>query len=206
LPDWLGGNLSVGVLRVLEKCISRVSKNEELDVWEYRAGFEDWSRDKIERLNGGELSIRQVERLLDAKRKQIADARKREKFAGLTTDEIASVEAAEKNASLQSKLTELSSRALEVQKFAAEELKKGGAELKEFLANRGIIPAEKHITPQEYAAQMTPGDAKALVQELIRLYSTKPDRLQVFKALHNTCKAVVEQIKASAQEPMKKTG
>ena len=46
---------------------------------------------------------------------------------------------------------------------------------------------------------MTPGDAKALVQELIKLYATKPDRLQVFKVLHNTCKAVVAQIK-SAQE------
>ena len=90
----------------------------------------------------------------------------------ITADEIASVESAEKNASLQSKLTELSSKALEVQKFAAEELKKRGADLKEFLANRGIIPAEKFITPQEYAAQMTPGDAKALVQELIRLYQT----------------------------------
>ena len=38
LTDWLGGNLSIGVLRVLEKCISRTSKNDELDVWEYRDG------------------------------------------------------------------------------------------------------------------------------------------------------------------------
>ncbi len=103
---------------------------------------------------------------------------------------------------MQAALTDLATQALTMQKFAAEELKKGGAELKEFLANRGVIPAEKFITPAEYAAQMTPGDAKALVQALITLYPTKPDRLQVFKALHATCKAVVEQIK-SAQESQK---
>jgi hypothetical protein len=33
------------------------------------------------------------------------------------------------------------------------------------------------IAPQEYAAKITPGDAKSLVQKLIRLYSTYPDRL-----------------------------
>ncbi len=143
-----------------------------------------------------------MERLFDAKKKQLADAKKREKFAGLTKDEIASVETAERNATLQSKLTQLGARALEVQKFAADELKKRGAELKEFLVNRQIISPEKFVTPAEYAAQMTPGDAKALVQALITLYPTQPDRMQVFKALHNTCKAVVDQIK-SAQESVK---
>jgi hypothetical protein len=203
LPDWLGGNLTVGVLRVLAKCLSRQSGNDEIDVWDYRVDYESWMHDKCERLHNGELSIRQVERLLDAKKKQLAEAKKREKFAGLTADEIASVESAEKNASLQSKLTELSSKALDVQKFAAEELKKGGADLKEFLANRGIIPAEKFITPQEYAAQMTPGDAKALVQALITLYPTKPDRMQVFKALYQNCKAVVSQIQSAAAQESK---
>jgi hypothetical protein len=197
--DWFGGNITIGSIRALGKCVSRTSKNEELDVWEYRDGYEVWARDMLKRLRAGQLSIRQLDALHDAKKKAFADAKKRERFAGLTTDEIASIESSEKNASLQSKLTELSSKALDVQKFAAEELKKGGTELKDFLANRGIIPGERSITPQEYAAQMTPGDAKALVQELIKLYQTKPDRLQVFKVLHNTCKAVVAQIK-SAQE------
>ena len=41
LPDWLCGNLTVGVLHALEKCILGVSKNEELDVWEICAGYED---------------------------------------------------------------------------------------------------------------------------------------------------------------------
>ena len=96
----------------------------------------------------------------------------------------------------------------EARKELAEELKKGKADLREFLANTGVIPPEKFVTAQEYAAQMTPGDAKALVQELIRLYPTKPDRLIVFKVLHNVCKAVVDQLKSAQEQaqPMKKTG
>ncbi len=42
LPDFLGGNITVGVLRVLAKCISRASRNNEIDVWDYHAGYEDW--------------------------------------------------------------------------------------------------------------------------------------------------------------------
>jgi hypothetical protein len=205
--DWFGGNITVGALRVLAKCISRASKNDELDVWEYRDGYESWSRDMINRLRKGELSIRQVEKLYDTRKKNLADAKKREKYQGLTPDEIASVESAENNASLQTRLNELGSMALDVQKFAANELKKGGAELKEFLANRNIIPPDKVMTAAEYAARMTPGDAKLLVQELIRLYPTKPDRLAVFKTLYATCKSVVDQLKkAQESELARKAG
>jgi hypothetical protein len=206
LPDeYFAGNYTVGAMRILAKCISKTSKANELDAWDFREGYEAWTRDIIKRLrdSSAPLSVRQVESLYKAKVKQLADAKKREKFAGLTADEIASVESAEKNASLQTKLTELATRALDVQKYAADELKKGGADLKEFLANRGIIPAEKFVTAAEYAAQMTPGDAKALVQALITLYPTKPDRMQVFKVLHNTCKAVVSQIQSAAAQESK---
>ena len=205
ISEWVGGNITMGSLRVLTKVISRASKNDELDLWDYREGYEDWARDKVKRLRAGELSMRQLDRLFEAKKKALADDKKREKFAGLTADEIASVEAAEKNATLQSKLTELASMALTMQKFAAEELKKGGAELQEFLANRQIVPAQKFITPAEYAAQMTPGDAKALVQALITLYPIQPDRIKVFSVLHNTCKAVVEQIKSAQQSEARKS-
>jgi hypothetical protein len=205
-PDeWFGGNIKVAVLRSLAKCVYRASKDNELDVWDVREGYEPFLRDSIKSLRNAQLSGRQVDRLYDAHKQRMADAKKREKYQGLTPDEIASVESAEKNATLQSRLNELGSMALDVQKFAADELKKGGAELKEFLANRGIIPGEKFVTPQEYAAQMTPGDAKALVQELIKLYATKPDRLAVFKTLYATCKSVVEQLR-SAQESTRKAG
>jgi hypothetical protein len=74
------------------------------------------------------------------------------------------------------------------------------------LANKGVIPPATFPTPAEIAARLTPGDAKALVQELLKLYPTRPDRLQVFKVLHVTCKAVVEQIKKSAQPQTAKAG
>ena len=72
------------------------------------------------------------------------------------------------------------------------------------MANQGVIPPSGRPTPRELAETMTPGEAKALVQSLVQLYVTRPDRLQVFKALYATCKAVVDQMKA-AQEPARKT-
>jgi hypothetical protein len=206
--DWFGGNLTLGVLRVLAKLTSRVSKDGELDLWEYKDGYEMKSREWINRLRKGELSIRMVEKLIGARKKQLTDERKAAKYQGLTPAEIESIESAEKNATHQAKLKDLGSQALTLQKFAAEELKKGKADLRDFLVNTGVIPPEKFVTAQEYAAQMTPGDAKALVQELIRLYPTKPDRLVVFKTLYSVCKAVVDQIKSAQEQaqPMKKTG
>ena len=201
--DWFGGNITLSTLRVLAKCIDRVSKGNELDVWEFREGFESHVREWIKRLREGFLSLRQVETLIAHRKKTLASERKAHKYQGLNADEIASIEAAEKNVSLQSKLNELGSKALELQAMAATELKKNGADLRDFLVNRQIIPAVNFPTPAEIASHLTPGDAKALVQELIRLYPTHPDRLQVFKVLHNTCKAVVEQIKSAQQKTAK---
>ncbi len=204
--QWFGGNLTVSTLRVMAKCISRVSKDGELDVWEFREGFESQVREWIKRLREGFLSLRQVESLIEHRKKTLAKEREAVKFAGLNADEIASIKASEKNATLQSKLNDLGSKALELQKMAAEELKKNGADLRDFLANKGVIPPTTFPTPAEIAAHLTPGDAKAVVQELIKQYATNPDRINVFKVLHNTCKAVVAQIKASAQEATKKVG
>jgi hypothetical protein len=204
--DWFGGNIKLTALRVLARCIVRQSKNDELDVWEYKDGYEAHVRQWIKRLRDGYLSYRQVEKLIDFRKKTLADERKAHKYQGLNPDEIASIEASEKNQTLQSKLNELGSKALDLQKMAAEELKKNGADLREFLVNKQIIPAVNFPTPAEIAAHLTPGDAKALIQELIKQYVTKPDRLTVFKVLRQTCNNVVAQLKSSAQEATKKVG
>ena len=200
--SWFGGNITLSTLRVLSKCIDRASKSDELDVWEFREGFEPHVREWIKRLREGFLSLRQVETLIQHRKKTLAKDAEAVKYAGLNADEIASIKASEQNQSLQSKLNELGSKALELQSMAATELKKNGR-LRNFLVNRQIIPAVNFPTPAEIAAHLTPGDAKALVQELIKQYATNPDRINVFKVLHNTCKAVVAQIKASAQEAKK---
>ena len=85
-------------MRILGRCISKASKPDELDAWDFKAGYEAWTRDMMKRLRdtSAPLSVRQVERLYDARKKHLSEAAKRERFAGLTTDEIASVEAAEK--------------------------------------------------------------------------------------------------------------
>jgi DNA-binding transcriptional MerR regulator len=202
---WFGGNITLSTLRVLSKCIDRASKNDELDVWEFKEGFEPHVREWIKRLREGYLSLRQVETLIQHRKKTLANERKAQKYQGLNADEIASIEAAEKNASLQSRLTELGSLALGVQKFAAEELKKSPADVRDFLANKGIIPPDRFPTVDEIAAHLTPGDAKSLVQSLIKQYVTKPDRLAVFKVLRQTCNQVVAQLQ-SARESAKKVG
>ncbi len=203
--DWFGGNVTIGAMRILAKTISNSSKKNEIDLYEYKEGYEAYSRDWIKRLRADQLSCRQLEALYKHRGVVLENERNAIKFAGLNADEIESIKASEKNASLQTKLNELGSKALELQKMAAEELKKNGADLRDFLANKGVIPAASFPTPAEIAAHLTPGDAKALVQELIKLYATRPDRLQVFKVLHGTCKAVVEQIK-SARESTAKAG
>ena len=206
VSEWIGGNLTMTSLRVLAKCISRASKANELDAWDYRDEYQEWTKKMIERLRAGELSVRQIERLLEAKKKSIAEANKREKFAGYTADEIASIEAADKNVKLEAKLSALGSDAVTFAKKYADELKKSPADLKQFLVNRQVIPADPRFDVKELAATMTPGDAKALVQELVRLYETKPDRINVFRALYQNCKAVVEQIRAaSAQQESAKS-
>jgi hypothetical protein len=198
--DWFGGNLKHTALRVLYRCIDRQSKNDELDVWEYKDGYETHVGEWVKRLREGYLSYRQVEKLIEYRKKTIAQEKKATKFAGLNADEIKSIEAAEKNVGLQTKLTKLGEMSLLVQKFAAEELKKSPTDVRDFLANKGIIPADRFPTVQEWAARMTPGDAKLLVQTLSELYATKPDRLPVFKTLWKCCNAVVAKVKASAQE------
>jgi hypothetical protein len=201
--DWFGGNITMGAMRILAKCISNTGKRNELDVYEYKNGYEASSRDWINRLRADQLSCRQLEALYKHRGVVLENERKAAKYAGLNADEIKSLEDSEKNATLQSKLTELGSKALELQKMAAEELKKNGADLRDFLASKGVIPPTSFPSVSEIASHLTPGDAKALVQELIKLYPTRPDRIQVFKVMHNTCKAVVEQFKSAQQQTAK---
>src|ERR1035438_960236 len=137
-------------------------------MWDYKAGYETKVREWIVALRADKLVISQLKVLIDHRATVLAAERKADKYQGLNPDEIASIEASEKNESLQPKLTELSTLALKVQKFGAEELKKGPAEVRDFLANKGIIPPDRFPTIDEIAAHLTPGDAKALVQSLIK--------------------------------------
>ena len=148
--DWFGGNITLSTLRVVAKCIDRVSKANETDVWEFKDGYEAHVREWIQRLREGFLSLRQVETLITYRKKMLATERDAVKFAGLNADEIESIKASEKNASLQTKLNELSSKALELQAMAATELKKNGADLRDFLANKGrsFRPSTSRLRPR----------------------------------------------------------
>jgi hypothetical protein len=102
-------------------------------------------------------------------------------------------------------LAEVSSQALTFQKTAAESLKMGPADLKEFLQNKQIIAPDKTIL--EYARTMTKGDAKALVQALAELAAKDRDRAEVFAILYKVAHKIVEQMRsAQPSKPLAKTG
>jgi macrodomain Ter protein organizer (MatP/YcbG family) len=205
--DWFGGNLSVGVLRTLAACTKRVSKPDELDVFDYIGGFEAKVREWIKALRNADLTNSQTGALIAARKKFLAAEKEHLERQGLNPAEIEAVENAKRVETREKRLAEIKSDALTFQKNAAEKLKLGKEDLRDLLSNMQIIPPRR-MTPQEYAAQMTPGDAKALVQELIKLYANDPSRLNVFKVLRATCNAIADQIKRSAQasKPLAKTG
>src|SRR5438309_5760195 len=59
--DRFGGNISYGVLRVFSAYIRRVSKDDEMDVWEFTDGFGATVRDLLCRLREGTPSGTQGE-------------------------------------------------------------------------------------------------------------------------------------------------
>jgi macrodomain Ter protein organizer (MatP/YcbG family) len=196
--EWFGGNISVGVQRTLVSCIKRVSKPGELDVYEYNEGFESNVRSWTVKLRNGDLTNNQVQALIAARKKFLAAEKLHAERAGLSAAENEALDNQKRVESREKRLSEIKSDALTFQKNAAEKLKLGKEDLRDLLANMQIIPPVR-MTPQEYAAQMTPGDAKALVQELIKLYPTDPSRINVFKVLYTQCKSIAEQIKSARE-------
>jgi hypothetical protein len=197
-PDeWFGGNITVSTLRVLAKCIKKVSGKKELDTWEFAPHFEAHVREWIIRLREGYLSMRQVEQLISHRKTVIANEKTAAEYAGLNDDQIASIEASKKNKHVQGKLEKLGSLALGVQDYAATELKQSGSDLRDFLVNKQIIPPVVFPTNSEIASHLTPGDAKEIVQHLVRQYKLKPDRLKVFKSFYQTTKAIVAEMQSA---------
>jgi hypothetical protein len=198
--DWFGGNISFAVLRILAKCASNTSKKEELDIYEFKDGYEAHVRGWVDQLRNGNLASRQVITLIEFRAKLLKRQAEDIKYAGMSEADRAKIKESEAAASLHTKLTELGSKAMELSKMASEECKKGKEELRDFLINTQVIPP-MNLTPEELASRMTKADAKALVQALIKLYPSRPDRLEVFKTLYNTTKTIVAQMKSAHSQP-----
>ena len=73
--DWFGGNISTKALRSLARLISRASKKDEIDVWEYVPGMEAFSRQMVRRLRNNEISVRQLDALIEHHKKRIENER-----------------------------------------------------------------------------------------------------------------------------------
>jgi hypothetical protein len=202
--DWFGGNLLESVLRVMAKTITRVSKDGELDCWEFKPGYEPSVRDWVDRLRRGVLSLRQVETAIEHRGKVLAHERKQIRMAGLNAAERESIEASERNQEREAKLASLGRKALALQQQAATECQKNATELRDFLASKGVIPPVKFPTIAEIAARFTPGDAKALLQELVKQGAVHRDRIEVFTVFYQISKQFVAQLKSAREQELAK--
>lgn len=209
-PEWFGGNISYGALRIFSAYIRRVSKDDEMDVWEYADGFESTVRDLLDRLRKGTLSGTQAEALLKHRKQVLKKEREDAEFAGLTADERQSIKKAREIETKEKRLNELGSDAVTLAKSAAEKLKMGKAALAEFLSSKGVIPPQGPPSCRDFARTMTPGDAKGLVQALVEQYASDQSRGKVFWTLHAVCNAVAKKLEQAAKEestvPLRKTG
>jgi hypothetical protein len=199
--DWFGGNLSVAVLRELDDCIAKTSKPDELDVWEYKPGFETSVRDWVVRLRNGQLTYTMVKRLITRQQAILAKQAEDAANAGKTAAEIAEAHEATQRKEHEAKLRHLGSMVQTMADFARNETGKGKADLQDYLINVGVIPGRE--TMEQIAARMTPGDAKLLVQSIAKAAARDRTRTPVFIALHECCKIVVQKLQAAQNKPQR---
>jgi hypothetical protein len=200
--DYFSGNLVVGVLRTLASCIGNVEKKGELDVYEYKSGFEPVMRDWTKKLRAGDLTNNQVKALIDSRKKHLAAVKAHAEMQGLNTVEREAMENAKRVASREARIAEIKSDVLTLTKNAAEKLKYGKDDLKDLLQNMQVIAPDKTIL--EYAKTMTKGDAKALIQQLATLAATDRDRAEVFAVLYKVAHQIVAQMKSAQQSKLAK--
>ena len=73
--------------------------------------------------------------------------------------------------------------ARELETYAARELRKSPAELRDFLEERNVIPRSPRLSVQAVARTLTPADARVLIQELARLAARDRSRTAVLHTL-----------------------
>jgi hypothetical protein len=203
--DFFGANITLTTLRSLLYCIERVSGKDEIDVWDFKKGFESEARDWVKRLRAGQLSRRQVEALIEHHEKVLEEAQVEAEQVHMTEEQRQNVQAFERSKALSAHFDELSVMALEMAEKATKQCKLSASELRDYLANKQLIPPVVFPSIAEIASRLTPGDAKAVLQELVKQGATKPDRQNVLKAFYQYSNEIVRQIK-SAHEQTAKAG
>jgi len=198
--DWFGGNISTKAIRSLARLISRASKKDEIDVWEYVPGMEAFSRQMVRRLRNNEISVRQLDALIEFQKQRIENERQAFARSLMTAEQKKAADDKAASREQEAKHSKLRGLINAVQDYAVDELKQSKEQIRDLLVVKGVIPPPPQLTVKAFAEIMTPGDAKGLVQSLVELYPTKPDRLMVLKALYSEVNNVVKQMKEAAQQ------
>ncbi len=198
--DWFGGNISTKALRSLARLISRASKKDETDVWEFVPGMEQFSRQMVRRLRNNEISVRQLDALIEHHKQRIEKERDELARSVMTAEQRKAADDKSASREHEAKHSRLRSLINAVQDYAVDDLKQSKEQLRDIMVAKGVIPPPPQLTVKAFAEIMTPGDAKGLVQSLVELYPTKPDRLLVLKALYSEVTNVVKQMKEAATQ------
>ena len=180
--------------------ISRASKKDETDVWEFVPGMEQFSRQMVRRLRNNEISVRQLDALIAHHKQRIEKERDELARSVMTAEQRKAADDKSASREHEAKHNRLRSLINAVQDYAVDELKQSKEQLRDILVAKGVIPPPPQLTVKAFAEIMTPGDAKGLVQSLVELYPTKPDRLPVLKALYSEVTNVVKQMKEAATQ------
>jgi hypothetical protein len=173
--DFYGGNLTYAALRLLFPTMKQEEASDsELEVREFKPGWEAWTRQIVSRLRQGQLTCAMVKALYDAKKEILRKEEERERHGKMTPEQIKSEKQLLKAKNREKKLNALGSDALTLAESAQEVLSEtarltgqsGKSVLADFLVTKGVIDKPKTKTVYDWADEMTGGDAKALVQRL----------------------------------------
>ena len=85
----------------------------------------------------------------------------------MSAEQIKALDAQGVAAKKEANLSKLRQLVRDAQQHAVKECGHGQDAFRDFMANQGVIPPSARPTPRELAESMTPGEAKALVQELV---------------------------------------
>jgi hypothetical protein len=203
--DFFTGNFLKSVVRELDNTIEPMSKDGELEVWDFRAGFEGVVRGWVDQLRAGELTLRMVKDLIKFRAKELKEQREAEKYAGLNQDEIAERKQAAIDNEEKARLASLKKKLNDAAEFSRDKLNYDKVMMRDLMIGEKLIPPVL-FNPKEVATNITPGDARAVILEistLIRKHGKK-ERNKVLRTMWETLAEVAPRMGERIVEPESK--
>ena len=189
-PDFAIGQLTHGACRELIVCLENLTKDgKELDVWEFKAGWEERVRSWVKRLQDGSLSIVSLKAVIAYQEKVMDNAY----LDGLSPIDLQDEMFRRESDATDKAKKKAISLAKGLRKHMIDVLNWTPIRAREMLIECAVIPRDSVPGSGQIpaiATNMTPGDAKALVQALASLTGAKPDRQIILDVLTKEINAI----------------